>query len=33
MYTGARIEELAMLKRTDIDMEAGVITIAGTKSI
>jgi integrase len=32
MYTGARIEELAMLKKTDLDFEAAVICFRGTKT-
>jgi integrase len=32
MYAGARIEELAMLKKTDIDFEQEVIRFRGTKT-
>lgn len=32
MYTGARIEELAMLKKTDLDFKHGVIHFRGTKT-
>lgn len=32
MYTGARIEELAMLRRKDVDVKAGLIYIWGTKT-
>jgi integrase len=32
MYTGARIEELAMLKKADLDFEAEVIRFRGTKT-
>jgi integrase len=32
MYTGARIEELAMLKKSDVDLEQGVIRFRGTKT-
>jgi integrase len=32
MYTGARIEELAMLKKTDLDFEREVICVRGTKN-
>jgi integrase len=32
MYTGARIEELAMLKKTDSDLKQEVIHFKGTKT-
>jgi len=32
MYTGARIEELAMLKKADLDLDEGVLHIRGTKT-
>lgn len=32
MYTGARIEELAMLKKTDVDLKQEVIHFRGTKT-
>lgn len=32
MYTGARIEELAMLKKTDLDLKQEVIHFRGTKT-
>jgi len=32
MYTGARIEELAMLRKDDLDLTEGVLRIRGTKT-
>jgi integrase len=32
MYTGARIEELAMLKKTDLDLKQEIIHFRGTKT-
>lgn len=32
MYTGARIEEVAMLKKTDLDLDQAVIHFRGTKT-
>ena len=32
MYTGARIEELAMLRKDDVDLTEGVLHIRGTKT-
>lgn len=32
MYTGARIEELAMLRKDDVDLTEGVLRIRGTKT-
>jgi integrase len=32
MYTGARVEELAMLKEADLDFDDGVLHVRGTKT-
>lgn len=32
MYTGARIEELAMLKKADLDLDKGMLHVRGTKT-